>query len=99
MKPILLLSLGVAGLALTAAGYPADPERGRILYSVLCVQCHTESVHGRQRRAAKDYDEVRQWVRKWNNNLGGFWRSEEIDDVTAYLNDQYYKYPCTGPNC
>ncbi|MFN0315499.1 MAG: c-type cytochrome [Burkholderiales bacterium] len=72
-------------------------QRGRMLYEGRCVQCHSESVHGR--RSAKSYEEVRHWVRRWDNNLGNFWRDKEIEEVTTYLNNEYYQYPCTGPAC
>ena len=72
-------------------------QRGRMLYEARCVQCHSESVHGR--RSAKSYEEIRQWVHRWNNNLGSFWQDKEIEDVTTYLNNEYYQYPCKGPAC
>ncbi len=77
----------------------ADPNRGRALYETRCIDCHDVSVHGRTNRAAKNYDEIRSWTKRWNNTLGGLWDSEDIEDVSIYLNSRYYQYPCTALQC
>jgi cytochrome c5 len=85
----------VAASALAAGSASgADAERGRALYESRCDSCHSESVHGRAKRVAKDFDDVRRWVGRWNANLGLHWGDEEIDDVSLYLNNTYYRYPC-----
>jgi hypothetical protein len=77
----------------------ADAARGAALYESRCGSCHSESVHGRAKRVAKDFDDVRGWVRRWNDNLSLHWGDEEIDDVSMYLNNTYYKYPCPPSIC
>lgn len=77
----------------------ADAARGAALYESRCGSCHTESVHGRTKRVATDFDDVRRWVRRWNDNLALRWGDEEIDDVSVYLNSTYYKYPCPPSVC
>ena len=77
----------------------ADAARGAALYESRCDSCHSESVHGRAKRVAKDFDAVRGWVRRWNDNLSLRWGDEEIDDVSMYLNNTYYKYPCPPSVC
>ena len=89
-----VLSLG-AGVG--ARG--ADIGRGRALYELRCDACHTESVHGRAHRVAKDLADVRRWVKRWNESLSIGWSDAEIDDVAAYLNATYYKFDCAGPAC
>jgi mono/diheme cytochrome c family protein len=76
-----------------------DLNRGQALYEIRCIECHDVSVHGRQNHAAKSYDDIRRWVIRWNNTLGGLWDTEDIEDVNAYLNSRYYRYPCTGLQC
>jgi hypothetical protein len=80
-----------------AAG--ADPQRGRVLYEASCGNCHSESVHGRAKRVATDFTEVRRWVSRWNESLALRWGDEEIDDVALHLNDTYYRYPCPPSVC
>ena len=95
-----LPAFGMAVLLLAIANVcAADPVRGRALYEVRCIECHSESVHGREKRVAKTYDDIRKWVARWNAELGGAWGKEEIEDVTGYLNDRFYSYPCSNLEC
>ncbi len=89
-----LLALGAG-----ACANAADIARGRALYELRCDACHSESVHGRTHRVAKDLAAVRGWVRRWNESLAVGWGDAEIDDVAAYLNAAYYKFDCTTPAC
>lgn len=77
----------------------ADAERGRALYESSCASCHTQSVHGRAKRVAKDFGAVREWVSRWNHDLAIGWSAEEIDDVAVHLNMRYYRYPCPPRIC
>jgi mono/diheme cytochrome c family protein len=96
-----------AGLLATAcvaaiAGAPAPtPEmrRGQALYETRCIGCHDRGVHQRESRIAQDFASLRAQVIRWNANVGGEWRTEEIDLVTAFLNDRYYRYPCPAEIC
>lgn len=90
-----------AALALAAvpAARAADIARGRALYELRCDACHTESVHGRAHRVAKNLAEVRHWVSRWNESLSIGWSDAEIDDVAAYLNATYYRFDCATPAC
>jgi cytochrome c len=98
--PRLLLHAFAASLAFLALPAGAiDPQRGRALYELRCDGCHTESVHGRVHRDARDTAEVRQWVRRWNESLRLGWGEGEIDDVAAWLDAAYYHFPCDTPAC
>jgi len=98
---IVLLPLLLAALllALPGTGTAADAGRGRTLYDIRCDGCHAESVHGREKRAAADFDAIRSWVRRWSQNLGLRWTDAEIDDVSAWLNARYYRFPCPPAAC
>jgi len=74
-------------------------EDVRALYELRCLGCHSESVHARAKRTARDFDEVRRWVERWNVSLSLAWSAEEVDDVTLHLNDAYYRYPCPPSAC
>jgi hypothetical protein len=88
---VLFASVSVSALA--------DLERGRALYESRCLSCHDQSVHRRARRVALDFEGVRAWVVRWNQNLEAGWGDEEIDDVTAHLNSTYYRFPCPPRIC
>lgn len=87
-----------ASLAAPGAG-AGDAARGRALYESHCASCHSESVHGRQKREAKDFEGVRAWVMRWNASLALRWGEEEIEDVTLYLNGTYYRFACPPSAC
>jgi mono/diheme cytochrome c family protein len=69
----------------------ADAERGRLLYENHCTVCHTSVVHVRERRKAASREDIQTWIRRWQTELGLYWGTVEIDDVTEYLNDRYYR--------
>jgi hypothetical protein len=98
LLPIALTTALAMMLAGTPAG-AADGERGRILYEANCGGCHGESVHGREKRLAHDFEEVRGWVLRWSANLGLTWTHDEVDDVCVHLNARYYRYRCPAPLC
>jgi len=99
VKNTILAAVGFA-ILLAARGVPAaDPDRGRELYESRCGECHSESVHGRAKRVAADFADVRGWVSRWNKNLALRWGDAEIDDVSVYLNNTYYRYPCPREVC
>lgn len=91
------LALSLAGLC--AAQAPADAERGRILYETRCGSCHASSVHLRSARNAKSFDSLRTQVLRWSAAAGGSWSADEIDDVSLYLNQRYYRFPCAHAGC
>ena len=90
-------------LALLAAGGPgaqgAEPARGATLYDARCGSCHDRGVHQRASRTAKNYAALRASVVRWDRELGAAWRADEIDAVTNYLNERYYRYPCPIAVC
>jgi len=88
-----------APLLAAGAACAGDAERGRALYDSRCTDCHTESVHGRAKREATDFEAVRRWVTRWNDNLRLQWKDEEIEDVTVFLNATYYRFPCPVSAC
>lgn len=93
------LALAAVALALATPAASADWARGKSLYDAKCGGCHSESVHGRVKRDARDFEAVRAWVTRWNTSLALRWDADEVDDVAAYLNITYYGYPCPPAIC
>lgn len=96
--PIAILT-ACAALLVAGAASGADPDRGRGLYEQRCGECHAESVHGRAKRVARDFDGIQGWVKRWNETLGLRWNDEDIDDVTVFLNSRYYRFSCPPRIC
>lgn len=90
-----------AGLAMphAARGSEPDPVRGGELYALHCGKCHSASVHGRPKRIASGFAEIRRQVIRWSDNLGLGWTTEDVDDVAVYLNGRYYRYQCPPQVC
>ena len=94
---VALLALGLAALSGPLAA--ADAERGKILYETRCNACHQASVHGRSTRKAKSFDDVRAQVLRWSSEAGGSWARDDVDDVTLYLNQRFYRFNCPPSAC
>ena len=77
----------------------ADQARGRTLYETRCGACHENSVHRLESRKAKSYDLLRAQVQRWSAEVGGVWTADEIDDLTFYLNQRFYRFPCPQRWC
>ncbi len=99
---ILTAVVGPAAVLILFATGPAsgaDVARGAALYELRCGGCHSESVHGRAKRVATSFEDVRRWVNRWNATLALGWEAEEVDDVTLFLNATYYRYACPPSVC
>jgi hypothetical protein len=48
-------------------------------------------VHVREERKAATREEIQTWIRRWRKELGLQWGTVEIDDVTEYLVNRYYR--------
>ena len=76
---------------------PAIAEgRGQLLYDTHCVGCHSQQVHWRDKRAARDWPGLRAQVVRWQANLGLDWSADEIEAVSRHLNARHYRYPVPG---
>lgn len=89
----------IAVSAMASLAYAADGARGRLLYETRCGSCHETSVHGRTKRIATTCESVRAQVMRWNDNQRAGWSADEIDDVTLWLNERYYKFPVENGRC
>jgi len=85
----------VAGCALLGGYNSAAAEtfdRGEALYENHCTSCHEDSVHKRDTRRATSLADLRKWVATWSFHASLAWSSEEIDDVTDFMNRRYYHF-------
>lgn len=102
LRVVVAILSGALLLALAVGAWgqdPADVARGKALYEVACVHCHDRSIHDRKQLAARSFDDVRNYVRRWSSVAGQQWSPAEVHAVTLYLNARYYRYPCDTPDC
>jgi mono/diheme cytochrome c family protein len=93
-----LVCVGAGRVGAQAPSAPA-PARGQALYDTRCIACHDRSVHRRESRQARDFAALRREVLRWSGTAGADWRDDEVDAVTGYLNDRYYRFPCPAEVC
>ena len=93
--------LGFAGLVLAALvlvklslseSYAADIQRGKALHDENCQRCHQSIVYTRPERMVEDLPGLRQRISQCELSNSLLWFDEEIDDVTAYLNYEFYHF-------
>ena len=95
---MIVLTLGMAATAAYAAE-KADPKRGMALMEKKCISCHVSMYGGdgseiylRPDHKVKNLNQLASQVAACNANTGAGWFPEEEADVTAYLNQKYYKF-------
>ncbi len=84
-----LVGLLISGTAL-AQGNAANGQK--LFTQSKCNQCHTTSVYTKPDRKVKSLKALEAQVRRCDSNLNTNWFDDEIHDVTAYLNQQFYKF-------
>lgn len=83
-----------AAIALTlslSAALAGEATDAQSLYQTNCLKCHGDEVYTRADRKVTSLDGLERQVRRCETALGLRWFDEEISDVTAYLNDHFYK--------
>jgi len=69
-----------------------DFENGKALHNENCVRCHDESVYTRENKIVQNFQQLRARVVQCELMAELAWFDEEIDDVTAFLNDAFYHF-------
>jgi mono/diheme cytochrome c family protein len=79
--------------AVTDAKPKGDTPRGELLYTTHCIACHTDKIHWRDNKAAKNWISLKAEVRRWQGIQGLVWSDNDVAEVARYLNARYYHYP------
>lgn len=90
-----MLRVVVSALLVTAAMgtvQAADIPAGKALSDQHCYQCHGTEVYTREDRKVRSLDALSRQVRRCELALGLKWFDDEIENVTAYLNQDYYRF-------
>jgi mono/diheme cytochrome c family protein len=82
----LLLLLG------TTAVRAADPAQGKHLVEQHCTRCHGSEPFTRPDRRVSSLQALQKQVRMCQGAQDLDWQDEQIDDVVAYLNDNFYHF-------
>lgn len=100
-------TVAVLGFTATLPSYAADPDSGKELYHEVeiertirgeeytdanCQTCHDTAFYSRADRKVTTYAKLEAFVEGCNTNLDVGWFPEDVADVAAYMNREYYKF-------
>ena len=83
---------GTLGAPLAAAQPAKDTPDAQSLYQQHCVKCHGSEVFTRPDHKITSLKALAERVRWCESQLELRWFDEDIDAVTAYLNDRFYHF-------
>ncbi len=86
-------------LALSGSAWAGDAERGKKLHDSQCIRCHDTKMYQREWRVVQDWKNLRGTVNHWQSQIKLKWAEADIDDVAAYLNQQFYFFPVPALVC
>lgn len=69
-----------------------DPKAGKALHDKTCVACHDSKMYTRADRKVKTAAQLAGRVSGCNANTGAGWFPEDELNVSAYLNQNFYKF-------
>jgi len=72
----------------TAAG---DAARGEQLHQS-CLSCHGTELYVAPRAKVKSLSALGREVQKWNDRYNPKFSKQEVEDLVAYLNRDFYKF-------
>jgi mono/diheme cytochrome c family protein len=92
---LLLATLLLSG----ASVHAADVAKGRALHDKSCVSCHMSLMKGkasliytRPDRRIQTYQGLVAHVKRCAATIGVDWSEASVQDVAAFLNQEYYKF-------
>lgn len=68
-----------------------DPVRGMQAHEA-CLDCHGTALYTAQNRKIKSLEALHKDVAKWGDYYAPALSQQEVDDITAYLNRDFYKF-------
>jgi len=95
------LSIALSSLLLSSAFsvsvYANDEHSGKEIHDENCLNCHKvkhdDKFYTREQLRVKDLKGLGSMVRMCDANLGTSLFDEDMDEITDYLNQNYYKFP------
>ena len=92
MNKLLLPLIAATLLATTGAVSAADSANGKSLKEQNCMGCHEDAVYTRTDRRVTSLAGLEKQVRRCELTLGLQWFDDDVNDVVAYLNENFYKF-------
>jgi mono/diheme cytochrome c family protein len=91
MKPMAILFTGTVALFFSTLSQAGNPENGKTLHDdANCMRCHADKPYDPSKTT--NYEKLVKAVNFCNTNLNTGWFDDEVEDVAAYLNQEFYKF-------
>ena len=87
--------LALALLCLFAGSVHAltgDVVRGEKLHAK-CLDCHGTGLYAPDKRKITSLKALRKDVKRWGTYYAPALNDQEVEDITAWLNERFYKFP------
>ena len=90
----LTMGLALSSLLISTSAYAdGNAANGKSLFTgSKCGTCHGNEIYTSKDRKVKNLKALEAAVRLNDSKLNTNWFDEDVKDVTAYLNSQYYKF-------
>ena len=86
----LRIAIGIFSIASAPAFAGGDPVKGEALHAS-CLGCHGNELYVPPRAKVKTLSALRKETVKWNDRMNPKFTRQEIDDIVAYLNRDFYR--------
>jgi len=87
--------VGAMTLAATLFASPVagagDPVKGEVLHRD-CLGCHGTELYVPPRAKVKTLAALKKETERWNDRMNPKFTKQEIEDLVAYLNRDFYKF-------
>lgn len=80
-------------LLLAQNAQAVDLDNGKQLYEQHCTRCHTEEIFQRPQRLVNSREQLIERIKQCELSNELTWFEEEIEDVAAWLAQEFYKFP------
>lgn len=80
-------AITIPGTAVAAG----DPARGAVLHEA-CLGCHGSELYAPPKAKIKSLAALKKEVERWNDRYNPKFSKQEVEDLVAYLNRDFYKF-------
>jgi len=92
VNPTLWIGAALLALVPATASAAGDPARGERLHQV-CENCHRTELYVPPRRRVTSLKALRQVVQKYGDYYNPRLSKQDVEDLVAWLNRDFYKFP------
>lgn len=85
-------ALALILLAGSVAAAEGDPVRGEKLHQY-CLGCHGTELYVPPRAKVKTLSALKRETERWNERMNPRLSRQEVEDVVAWLNRDFYRFP------